>query len=75
MIHQDVDLYAGLFDRDERGTFDVAPGRYAWIHVAKGSVQVNGEVLRAGDAAAIDRAGKVEIVGQDTGEVLVFDLA
>jgi redox-sensitive bicupin YhaK (pirin superfamily) len=74
-IHQDASLHAGLFDRGERASFDLAPGRHAWIHVAKGSLSVNGEILRAGDAAAIDTAGKIELAGQDAAEVLVFDLA
>ena len=74
-IHQDASLYAGLFDRGEKAAFELARGRYAWIHVARGAVTVNGEVLRAGDAAAIDESGTVEIAGQEQGEVLVFDLA
>ena len=43
--------------------------------MAKGAVTVNGELLRAGDAAAIDEGGTVEIAGHEQGEVLVFDLA
>ncbi len=74
-IHQDATLYAGVFKEGERATFEIAPRRYAWVHVAKGSVRVNGEVLRAGDAASFDEAGKIEISGQDAGEVLLFDLA
>ena len=74
-IHQDATLYAGVFEDGERATFEIAPKRYAWVHVAKGSLRVNGEVLRAGDAASFDEAGKVEIAGKDNGEVLVFDLA
>ena len=61
--------------RGESADFDLPSGRHAWIHVAKGSVKVNGEVLKAGDAAAIDDAGKIHIEGEAAGEVLVFDLA
>jgi redox-sensitive bicupin YhaK (pirin superfamily) len=74
-IHQDAKLYAGLFDKDESATFELAAGRHAWVHVAKGSVTVNGEALNAGDAAAIDDAGKIEISQGNDAEVLVFDLA
>ncbi len=74
-IHQDAALYAGIFGEGERATFTLGAGRRAWLHVARGTVQVNGELLRAGDAAAIDEAGAIEIAGQDTGEVLLFDLA
>ncbi|MGI9387462.1 MAG: hypothetical protein ACR2OX_08525 [Methyloligellaceae bacterium] len=27
VIHQDVDLFAGLFDDDERASFELLPGR------------------------------------------------
>ena len=75
-LHQDTSLYAGLFCKGEQADFELRAGRHAWIHVAKGSVTVNGEVLRAGDAAATDQAGKIHIEGDDGGgEVLVFDLS
>jgi redox-sensitive bicupin YhaK (pirin superfamily) len=74
-IHQDVKLYAGRFDAGERTTLELAPGRHAWVHLVRGSAQVNGETLRAGDAAAIDESGPIVITGVDGAEVLVFDLA
>ncbi len=74
-IHQDARLYAGLFDGDESATLPLASGRRAWVHVARGSVTVNGAALNAGDAVAITDAGGVELSGGKDAEVLVFDLA
>ncbi len=74
-IHQDANLYAGVLARGEKASLEIAPGRHAWVQVAKGTVQVNGESLHAGDAAAFDQAGAIEILGGDAAEVLVFDLA
>ncbi|CUI78172.1 MULTISPECIES: pirin family protein [unclassified Achromobacter] len=74
-IHQDVRLYAGLFDGDESATLELAPGRRAWVHVARGSLTVNGVVLAAGDAVAISDETRVALSGGDNAEVLVFDLA
>jgi redox-sensitive bicupin YhaK (pirin superfamily) len=74
-IHQDARLYAGLFAAGESATYDLKPGRGAWLHVAKGNIQVNGEVLNAGDAAKIEDAGKITLTGADGGEILLFDLA
>jgi hypothetical protein len=74
-VHQDVDLYAGLFDEGERASFEVKPGRGAWVHVANGTVELGGTRLVAGDAVAIEDAGTYEIAGKEQGEVLVFDLA
>jgi hypothetical protein len=74
-IHQDARLYAGLFDAGEKATYDLKPGRGAWVHVVRGEVSVNGEKLVAGDAAAIETTGKIELAGTTGGEVLLFDLA
>jgi redox-sensitive bicupin YhaK (pirin superfamily) len=73
-IHQDVRLYAGLFDRGEKATHTVAPGRHAWVHVARGKAQVDGVDLGAGDAVSTSTPGDLAITG-DGAEVLVFDLA
>jgi redox-sensitive bicupin YhaK (pirin superfamily) len=74
-VHQDVKLYAGLLGAGESARHQVAPGRHAWIHVAKGSLELNGEKLGAGDAAAVSEPGTLELKGRDAAEVLVFDLA
>ena len=72
-IHQDALVYAGLFDGDERARLPLAPGRKAYVHVARGKARVNGEPLGAGDALKTDAAA-IEIEGGEKAEVLVFDL-
>ena len=74
-LHQDVSLYAGLFGKGDRAELNLAPNRHAWIHVARGKVKVNGNLLEDGDAIAISAEPKIEVEGIDGGEVLVFDLA
>lgn len=74
-IHQDVNLYAGQFDAGEDARLELSPGRSAWIQVARGAVEVNGQRLTAGDGATVSNVGIVEIAGRDDAEVLVFDLA
>ena len=72
-VHQDALLHAGLFDGAERATLVLAPGRRAYVHVARGKVSVNGEALAAGDALKTD-APAIEIARGAGAEVLVFDL-
>ena len=74
-VRQDVSLFAGLFDGDEAASYELAAGRHAWVHVASGSVTINGERLEAGDAAAFSAAGTIAIAGGAHAEVLLFDLA
>ena len=74
-LHTDAALYAGRFDRGARGEFALAPGRHAWVHVARGSVRLNGQQLGAGDGAALSDEAAVRLEGVEASEVLLFDLA
>ena len=73
-VHQDVALWAGLFDAGEKATFALAPGRHAWVHVARGAVLLNGLAMREGDGAKVEGEAALEIAGVASSEVLVFDL-
>jgi redox-sensitive bicupin YhaK (pirin superfamily) len=72
-IHQDARVYAGLFERAERAEHSIAPGRKAYVHVARGAIIVNGQRLGAGDALKTDERALALSGGEDA-EVLVFDL-
>ena len=71
-VHQDARVYAGLFDGAERAAHAPGAGRKAYLHVARGEVQVNGQALRAGDALKTD--APIEISGGRAAELLLFDL-
>lgn len=74
-IHADAVVSAGLFGKGDGAEWELAKGRHAWIHVARGKVRVNGKELGAGDGAAVSEETSVRVEGIDGGEVLVFDLA
>ncbi|MFG6413607.1 pirin family protein [Roseateles sp. DC23W] len=74
-IHADARLYAGLFDGAEAAEVDIAPGRLAYIHLVRGSLNVNGQDLTAGDALQVRDASSVALKAGVDAEVLVFDLA
>ena len=73
-IQQNALMFAGLFDGDESATHDLAAGRRAYIHVARGAVTVNSTALSEGDAVMIENESRVTISGGDAAEVLLFDL-
>ena len=73
-VHQDAQVYAGLFDGDETATLTLPPGRYAYIHVARGSIEVNGQRLGEGDGARVRDERELTFSGGEDAEVLVFDL-
>lgn len=73
-IHQDARMYAGLFDEGEKASFELAKGRGAWIHVARGEVAVDGTALVAGDAVSFENGESITITGTKKGEIILFDL-
>ena len=75
LIHQDASVYAALLDGAERVTHTLAPGRKAYVHLARGALTVNGQPLEAGDA--LKASGVAELVMEKGGqaEVILFDLA
>ncbi|MCC5901809.1 MAG: pirin family protein [Halomonas sp.] len=72
-VNQDVNLYVGLLAPGVQVA--TPPTRYAWLHVVKGAVEVNGEALNAGDAAAFQPNETFSVTGTQAAEVLLFDLA
>jgi len=73
-IHQDVRVYAGLFDGAERATLEATEERRIYVHVARGTVTANGRTLAAGDALKLTGERRLELSGGSAAEVLVFDL-
>ena len=74
-IHADATLYAGLFDGAEAASLALDPARKAYVHLVRGSLDVNGQRLQGGDAAVIEGESRIELAQGDDAEVLVFDLA
>jgi redox-sensitive bicupin YhaK (pirin superfamily) len=74
LIHQNARVYAGLFDGAENATLDIPNGRWTYVHVARGSLKVNGVTLEAGDALKLKDETRLAIADGKQAEVLVFDL-
>ena len=72
--HAPADVYAGTFDGDQSAAFEVRDGRRAWVQVARGHLDVNGQVLAEGDGLAVTEPGLLTLSEGQDAEVLVFDL-
>jgi hypothetical protein len=73
-IHQDATIHAVLLDGAERVTHRLAPGRRAYVHVARGAVTVNGQRLNAGDGLKATDTPELVLERGEQAEVLLFDL-
>lgn len=74
-IHQDAKIFGTLLSAGESVTHGLASGRHAWLQVARGVVELNGEELRAGDGAAVSEVDRLVISAKEPAEALLFDLA
>jgi len=75
-IHQNLNLYATVLQPEASVTHTLDAGRLAWVHVARGAIQLNDRELTAGDGAAISAAMALTLTGvSEDAEVLLFDMA
>ena len=73
-VHQDMALLATKLDAEKQLDYALKFGRNAYLQVASGSIEIDGERLNAGDAALFDAAELIHIKAISHTEVLLFDL-
>jgi redox-sensitive bicupin YhaK (pirin superfamily) len=71
---QDAEIWVARFEGEEEAVHKLQPGRKVWLHVARGAVEVSGEKLSAGDAAAIMDEESILVHAREPAEVLLFDV-
>jgi quercetin 2,3-dioxygenase len=76
IVHQDANLYVAALNEGDRVNHSTNNNRSLWVQVARGSVEVSGQLLSAGDGAAITQETEIAIAAtSDNTEILLFDLA
>jgi quercetin 2,3-dioxygenase len=73
-IYQDADLYIGALEKGQSVEQEIASGRNAYAHVARGKVSINGIAMGEGDGAKISDEARLKFVAPEDAEVLLFDL-
>jgi redox-sensitive bicupin YhaK (pirin superfamily) len=74
-IHANASMYAGLFDGGEAAALPLDTTRVAYVHLVRGRIEVNGQVLDAGDAVTLRGEERLVLANGQAAEVIVFDLA
>lgn len=74
-IYADAKVYAGLFDQGQSFELALDPNRKFYVHLIRGSLDVNGHVLNSGDALLIQDENQLALSHGKSAEVLVFDLS
>ena len=74
-IAQNASIYLLKLRPGNKTHHELAADRGLWLHVARGSVSVNGIDLFAGDAVSLEGPGEIEVAPTDeTSEAILFDL-
>src|SRR5262249_8461849 len=73
-VEQDVNVWMTQLEKGVGRALPLAPSRHAWVHVARGSAELNGTLLHEGDGAGINGEKELQLRGGDSAEVLIFDL-
>lgn len=73
-VRSDASIHATWLNDGEVVRFTPSPDRTVYVHVAQGAVRVNGEPLKAGDAALLEQEAEVVLDQGVDADVLLFDL-
>ncbi len=74
-VHQDMSLHGTLLAPGEKAEYTLAPGRHAWVQLARGKATLNGVEMKAGDGVAVSDESKLVLTATEPVEALLFDLA
>jgi redox-sensitive bicupin YhaK (pirin superfamily) len=74
-VHQDAVVYAARLAPGVEVAHAPAADRRVWLQVARGAVEVDGQVFNAGDGVAWVRPKSISVRARESAEVLLFDLA
>lgn len=75
LIHQDARILLGSLDANREVTHTLGNNRHAWVQVLRGTAEVNGHKLTAGDGASLSDEANVTLKAQTDAEVMLFDMS
>jgi len=73
-IHQDVKMLLARMTEGKETAYTFEKGRSGFLHVTKGMVTLNGEILKEGDGAEISDVDTITLSAQTDSDVLLFDM-
>jgi hypothetical protein len=73
-LHQDAEIHVAGMEAGDAADFPLRSGRHAWLHVARGGLEVNGRILEAGDAVAATGENRLRVRAATMATLIIFDL-
>jgi redox-sensitive bicupin YhaK (pirin superfamily) len=73
-VEQDLQLYASIVEVDKTLSYSLKEKRSAYLHIARGNVEIVGQHYASGDAIMLNDAQLLNIKATTETEMLLFDL-
>jgi redox-sensitive bicupin YhaK (pirin superfamily) len=73
-INQDANLFIGKLASKGNLTYSLGGGRYAWIQLIEGDLDLEAQKLSSGDGASLDNQGEIQLTSAKSAHFLLFDL-
>ena len=73
-LHQDASIYRLILDANQSVSHTFDRERTVFVHLVSSELNVNGETLKEGDGATINKETALTFTGVKSTEALVFDL-
>jgi len=73
-VYQDVRVWVGCFEGEEKASLQLSMNRFAYVHLARGLLTVNGAQLAMGDGMRIRDESVIDFQAGVDAEVVVFEL-
>ena len=73
-LRQDAGLYSSILDPGHHLIHELAPRRAAWLHVVRGRIQLEDQILEWGDGASLIDEAAVSLTAREGSEILLFDM-
>lgn len=74
VIHQDAEVWRLLLQPGQSVTHELKAGRGAWLQVARGALEADGQRFRQGDGGSTESPGALAFTAVEPVEALLFDL-
>jgi quercetin 2,3-dioxygenase len=75
ILHQQTELFVAYLSANQSLQYAFKKGRKGWLQLIKGRIDLNAQVLSAGDGAAMADENNIVITCLEEAELLLFDLA
>lgn len=73
-IQQNIEIYAGYFDKGSSQVYALN-NSHGWLQLIKGEIQLNNQLVRAGDGVLIQKEKQLTLQCMDDAELLFFEMS